>query len=151
LENHEFADQQQHPAILRICTAPDLFARQGHVDVRWRGAYGPYYLLRYRHQGREQSIYLGRDGPLVELVRALLERLQAPARRRRAQARSRRQIMAIVRASNTNLSLHLAALGLRMNGLQTRGWRQLPGLLANDATAAPAPQNTHSRRTSGGL
>ena len=48
---------------------PDLFIRQGAVVAAWRTyrkrKLGPYYHLVFRDEGRQKSIYLGRDGPLV--------------------------------------------------------------------------------------
>lgn len=111
---------------------PELFMRQGAVVAAWRTyrqrKLGPYFHLVFRDEGRQKSIYLGRPGPLVDEVRQLLAAVQGPLRRRRQFDRTRRQAMAAFRLSNLNLGRLLAPLGLRMKGLQIRGWHNLPRL-----------------------
>jgi hypothetical protein len=80
--------------------------------------------VRIRHSSR-RCIYLGREGPLVQQVRALLAQLQDPMRRNRARQRSHRTLRAILRGYNVNLGARLGAIGLRMKGSEIRGWRNL--------------------------
>jgi hypothetical protein len=97
------------------------------VLPQWRGKpparHGPYYCLRFRIAGRQHSIYLGRPGPLVEQVRALLLRLQTPVREDRAYQKYRQQLMTLVRSQKSVLNARLGSLGLRTKGFEIRGWR----------------------------
>ena len=115
-------------------------------------AFGPYYRLRYREDGRQRSVYLGRaeekgTGPicakhraptkgrsgrsgkldlspsLVEQVRRMLADLQQPRRQRRAINRLRRQVCAALRAQKGRLDTQLRRFGLRLQGFEVRGWR----------------------------
>jgi hypothetical protein len=67
-----------------IAARPELFARQGSVSASWRRraqkTYGPYYRLRYREGGVSRSLYLGRQGPLVDHVRERLRTGLIPKR-----------------------------------------------------------------------
>jgi hypothetical protein len=91
LENRPLCDQQTHPALALSAARPELFAAQGTVAASRRGrgsqSYGPYYRLTYRDGGRQSSIYLGRDGSLVERVRRALAALppKSPSTCRRAE------------------------------------------------------------------
>ena len=82
MENRPLDDQLQHPALRLIAARPDIFLRQGHVAATWRRrngkTFGPYFRLSYRGSGRQNSIYLGRAGALVERVRQALATLQQP-------------------------------------------------------------------------
>ena len=126
MENRE---TPPHQALVLIRSNPVFFARQGYLATKWRGSgtdrRGPYYALRFHHDGRLRSIYLGRDGPLVQQVRALLAQLEEPLRRQREYKKSRRQLMSVLRGSNANLCARLGAIGLRMKGREIRGWRNL--------------------------
>jgi len=130
LETERLVDQQTHPALALIARRPDLFARQGSVAAAWRRrgtrTFGPYYRLSYREDGRQQSVYLGREGPLVVRLRQKLADLQRPLRQRRALARLQRQVKSALRAEKGRLNGHLRLLGLRMQGFEVRGWRTTP-------------------------
>ena len=130
MENGISVPQPAHPAVALILAHPDLFMRQGSVRPKWLSSgkklLGPYYCLRFRRDGRQRSLYLGREGPLVQQVRALLAQLQASARLDRQRKKSRRQLRSLLRGSNVNLSARLASLGLRIKGSEIRGWRNLP-------------------------
>lgn len=108
----------------------ELFRRQGFVVATWRrrGAknYGPYYRLSYRERGRQCSIYLGREGPLVEGVREGLAGLRASVWWERIWARRRRQIASILRISRQRVDKELGPMGLRLKGYEVRGWRTSP-------------------------
>ncbi len=84
---------------------------------------GPYYRLAYREDGRQRSVYLGREGPLVDEVRRLLADLQRPLQQRRAINRLRRQVSAALTVQKRRVDALLRPLGLRLKGLEVRGWR----------------------------
>ena len=84
---------------------------------------GPYYRLAYRDDGRQRSVYLGREGPLVDEVRRLLADLQRPLHRQRLMNRLCRQARAAVRVHKTRVDAQLRACGLRLQGFEVRGWR----------------------------
>ena len=126
-------DQQTHASIRLIAARRDLFARQGTVVATWRqrpradplptSKCGPYYRLAYREDGRQRSIYLGREGPLVDKVRQMLADLQRPLRQQRAINRVRRQVCAALTAQKRRVDAQLRPLGLRLKGFEVRGWR----------------------------
>ncbi len=100
---------------------------------------GPYYRLAYREDGRQRSVYLGREGPLVDEVRRLLADLQRPLQQRRAINRLRRQVSAALTAQKRRVDALLRPLGLRLKGLEVRGWRTslLRGLWPTPPTIQP--------------
>ncbi len=132
VENASRVDQPLHPALARIAAQPQIFARQGAVVATWR-AYrdrtsGPYYELSYRDGRRQMSVYLGREGPLVEQVRQMLAELQSPLRRLHAYRRTRKEVRRMLHGYKAGLNQALRALGLRMKGYEVRGWRSAPVL-----------------------
>ena len=120
-------NQLDHPALGLIAARGDLFSRQGHVAVTWRHrngkTFGPYYRLSYREEGRQRSIYLGREGELVEHVRRALRLLQQPLAESRALGRLQRQIRASLRVERLRLATLLHPYGLWLKGFEVRGWR----------------------------
>jgi hypothetical protein len=133
LENQQIDPQQPHRALAWIQANPGLFARYGTLIIDWRRRgdrrCGPYYRLRYRDGRRVRSIYLGRDGPLVEQVRQALAAAQGPWQRRRDYQRQRREIVASLRAHKGLLDRRLRLLGLHLQGYEVRGWRTCPARL----------------------
>lgn len=137
LENRQRVDQldsqpgvegfQKHPAVVLLNARPDLFARQGSINPTWRHrngvAFGPYYRLAYRENGRQHAVYLGREGPLVDRVRKMLASLQKPLRTKRMFDRLEREARSGLRANNARLAVLLRPLGLRLKGCEIRGWR----------------------------
>jgi len=75
------------PALRCIAEHPELFARQGSVAAAYRKVghrtYGPYHRLSYRVDGRQRSVYIGRDPHQADAVRSALATLQAQRRRQR--------------------------------------------------------------------
>jgi hypothetical protein len=118
------------PAWRLTAPRPDLFARQGHVAATWRRRngkmFGPYYQLRYRQDGRQRAVYLGRDGQLVQRVRQELQKHQTPSAERRTLNRLERQIRRSLRVQKLTLAALLRPLGLRLKGTEVRGWRFAP-------------------------
>jgi hypothetical protein len=125
------------PTLNLIAARRGLFARQGSIVRTWRRrgtkTHGPYYRLAYRDGGRQRSIYLGRDGPLVAQARQALAALQNPLRQRRLANRLYRHCRATIRLNNARLDSMLRPMGLR--GLQIRGGRWGTGW---NGTCAPA-------------
>lgn len=127
MEIQKPVDQLKHPAITLITARPDLFARQGSVNATWRRrnglTFGPYYRLSYRDDGRQCAVYLGREGPLVQHVRHLLQNAQNPLRQKQIFARIEHETRLALRANNARLAALLRPLGLRLKGCEVRGWR----------------------------
>ncbi len=73
-----------HKALALLRDDPTRFASQGTVVATWRThrdrRLGPYYRLTWRENGRQRSVYLGRQGPLVDQVRSLLHEAQTARR-----------------------------------------------------------------------
>ena len=119
--------RMSHRAIHLITSRPDIFARQGSVRPRCRGAVarkrGPYYDLIWRQNGHRHVVYLGPEGPLVEEVRHILQTLQLPLRRHRAYVQLQRSIRSALQGHKAQLDRQLRKRGLFLNGYQVRGWR----------------------------
>jgi hypothetical protein len=120
----------QHLALLLIAARPDLFSHQGCVAASWRkrGAqtFGPYYRLVHRVEGRQQSLYLGRAGALVDQVRRALTAAHRPLNKYRLFERLRRQIRASLRIHKISVRALLRPFGLRLKGYEVRGCRISP-------------------------
>jgi hypothetical protein len=131
MENRDPVNQMNnrniHPALAAIDARRWLFLRQGAVVASWRyyrgRKLGPYYRLAWREDGRQRFVYLGREGPPVAEVREVLAELRRPLRAARAMARARREAMASLRAVKVKLKGQLRPFGLRLKGLEVRGWR----------------------------
>ena len=130
MEKREVVDQQVHPALALLAARPELFVRQGTVVASRRGrgtqSYGPYYRLTYRDGDRQCSLYLGREGTLVEQVRQALERLQQNRFQYQIIERMRRQTLASLRVQKLRTNTLLHPFGLRMKGFEVRGWAPVP-------------------------
>ena len=127
MENRQVCDQQTHPALALLAARPELFVGQGTVAASRRGrgpqSHGPYYRLTYRDGGRQSSIYLGREGPLVEQVRRVLAALQQNRRQYEITECLRRHALASLRVHKLQVNAMLRPFGLRMKGFEVRGWR----------------------------
>jgi hypothetical protein len=127
LENSKGADQLDHPALRLIAARRDVFMRQGHVAETWRRRdgkkFGPYYRLSYRDAGRQCAVYLGRAGELVERVRQALAALQKHLAQHRAFEQIRRSTLASLRIQKIHTGSLLRVWGLRLKGMEVRGWR----------------------------
>jgi hypothetical protein len=86
-----------HKALNLLREDPTRFANQGTVVATWRTyrgrRLGPYCRLTWRENGRQRSIYLGRQSPLVDEVRRLLHEAQTIRR----MIRQHRRNMALFR------------------------------------------------------
>jgi hypothetical protein len=125
VENRQVVDQRAARALGLIAARPRVFARQGVVVAGWR-AYrgrrlGPYYRLAYREDGRQRSLYLGRNGPGVERVRHALAQLQGGCRWQRTYRRLRSRVNASLRKCKAELDRLLRSLGLWRKGFEVRG------------------------------
>jgi len=94
---------------------PQVFANQGTVVEEWckRGdrSFGPYFRLKFRITGRQNSIYLGRSPQLADQVRRLLIELQYARNCRRM----RKQLWAALRLEKARFQNVLSASGLPPN------------------------------------
>jgi hypothetical protein len=135
LENRDSVDQKTRAARRR---ALDLVARyeqllrtQGAVVASYRlyrgRRLGPFFRVAFRVDGRQRSIYLGKDPALAEEVRGVLARLQAPLERRRGLKRQRDAAKAGLRRAKIRLEQELARVGLGLKGYEVRGWRTTVG------------------------
>jgi len=121
------AQLETHPALQLLAARPDTFARHAHIAASWRQRngkkFGPYYRLAYRDGDRQQSIYLGCAGELVEEVRRRLAVLKRPRTQYQAVQQLQRKIRASLRIDKRNLSSLLVSYGLRLKGFELRGIR----------------------------
>jgi hypothetical protein len=129
-ENRPSVDQAPHRALALLAAQPQLFFRQGSVVGSYRsdgmgGRWGPYYRLTYRVDGRQTSIYLGREGPLVAAVRERLAFYQGPRRQETWHRRVEKATRVSLRQCKQELRLHLSLRGLTLKGFEVRGWRRL--------------------------
>jgi hypothetical protein len=129
LEKCEFVDQKMTLKFFRIqefiLSHQDVFRRQGSVVSNWRSyrgrRLGPFFSLRYRVDGRQSAIYLGRSARLSERVRGLLAEIQ----QKRNLSRLIRTARADLRKTKKLWQQDLAALNLELKGFEVRGWRGL--------------------------
>ena len=114
-------------ALVLIAARPDVFVHQGAVVATWRRSgdrrFGPYYSLSYREGRRCREIYLGREGADVDQVRQALAALCRQRQARRTLEDVRRQVTAGLRTQRKTLGARLRPLGLRLHGVEIRGWR----------------------------
>ena len=146
------ASQHNHPALTLLRQHPLRFARQGAVVATWRThrgrRLGPYYRLAYREDNRQRSIYLGRQGPLVDQVRRLLGTCQADHRfrcqSRRSRAEFRKRVLLPIKQYLEQAFL-LYGHGLYFKGWEIRGirnfiaWRKLNPFLHDLPHQSPLP------------
>ena len=127
--------EPKFPAIREfILGQQQVFSRQGSIVAAWRSyrgnRLGPFYSLRYRIDGRQVAVYLGRSAALREQVRNLLRDIQQD----RQIARLTRQARAELRKCKRTLEQDLASMGLSLRGFEVQGWRSVQ---RGDLTAAP--------------
>lgn len=124
LENATSVDQRLAAARQLLAARPELFARQGAVIAAWRTRagrrVGPYYALRYRDAGRQQSLYLGASPELADRVRRLLDEAQQPRRERLSLRRARAAVRASLRRHKHKWRRDLERLGLTLKGFEIR-------------------------------
>jgi hypothetical protein len=119
---------KQHPAIHLLHNHHERFTRQGSIVATWRiyrgRRLGPYYRLVWREDGRQRTLYLGRQGPIVDEVRCLLDIIQAPTRFQRAvrhrRARFRREVLRPLKRYLDETFLVYGG-GLYLKGWELRG------------------------------
>jgi hypothetical protein len=122
------AEQQKLQRIeQRINRSLRALCRQGSVVAGWRTVdgrrLGPYWSLRYREAGRQRSVYLGRSAALAAAVRRRLHKLQQPRKQSLQLARLRAAVRASFRRHLAVWKQDLEAWGLKLHGLEIRGWR----------------------------
>ena len=123
----------------------DGLARQGSIASTWRRSkgrrLGPYYRLDVRDDGgRKCALYLGREGPLVDAVRARLAQLQHPHHQQQQLARATRIFRRWRRAAYAHLGAELEKIGLRLQGAEVRGFGRLSHALTRAADSADVVQ-----------
>ena len=127
MEKRESARQVRHRALDLIAAQPAIFGRQGALVAtqgREKGRmFEPYYHLYFREGARQRSIYLGREGPVVDAVRAELARLHAIIAEQRDYDRQRKRLLRATRQAKAAMAAQLRLAGLRMKGFEVRGWR----------------------------
>ncbi len=119
-----------HRALTLLREEPTRFADQGTVVETWRTyrgrRLGPYYRLAWRENGRQRSIYLGRQGPVVRQVRILLHQAHTQRRiRRQARLRAtqfRKDVSRPIRQYIKEI-FRLFGNGLYIKGSEIRGIR----------------------------
>ncbi len=104
---------------------------------------GPYARLAFRHQGRQQSLYLGRSQPLRKAVEALLAFVQKPVSQSRWVHRAIRAARAALHRSKRGLDRKLRAWGLWLKGIEVRGWRHLEAPINRSFLVAINVPRTH--------
>ena len=96
--------------------------KQAYVDSRRRGG-SVYSRLRYRRDGKLQTIYIGCDAQRVASIKAELEQLQSGHRRQRELKRVVRRGKRTLQAVKRQLRPTLSVLGLHFHGSQIRRFR----------------------------
>jgi hypothetical protein len=126
LEKLESVDQKVRDAVSLIRQQADVFSHQGSVQESWRSykgrQLGPYYRLVFRTVGQQRSIYLGSDQDGAALVRETLQLVQQKPRRQKSISQCRKAVRAELRKTRRQLQDQPAAVGLRIQGAEIRGW-----------------------------
>ena len=151
LEDPKCVDQNlgASPALAFVRAHAMLFERHGTVVATYRKVgprvYGPYYRLAYRVDGRQQSLYIGRDSKQADAVRTALKDLQAPRRRLREMDACEREVRRSLQLAKLQALPTLHRAGLRFHGHEIRGWRDnpmfafLPRRRSHDLPLLPRP------------
>jgi hypothetical protein len=143
LENRESVDQKRCQVQRFLEEHTTALSQQGSVQSSWRyhkgQRSGPFYRLSYRQGGRQCNLYLGRDHRLAAEVRLLLEKMQAPLRRRRQVDRQVQQIKAELKTQKHLLDQDLEQKGLYRKGHEIRGWRRFR---KSSRDCSPAQRNS---------
>jgi hypothetical protein len=129
MEKSPFVDQTLRQVEALLAAHPTLFARQGAVVASWRIAggarRGPYYSLRYRQDGRQQSLYLGASAARAAAVRQWLTETRRPRRESLDYARQRAAVRRALRAHLPAWRRDLASAGLAWKGSEIRRLKSL--------------------------
>jgi len=138
-------DQQKLQRIVqRMNRLLRALCRQGSVVAGWRTVdgrrLGPYW-SRYREAGRQRSVYLGRSAALAAAVRRRLHKLQQPRKQSLQLARLRAAVRASFRRHLAVWKQDLAAWGVKLHGLEIRGWRSFRQPI-QEATSGFGQQNS---------
>ena len=98
--------------VARIEDEREHLARNGSLCLCW----GSKWVIAYRRQGQKRMIYVGSNPACIAAAKELLERLQAPAKEKRALRKAgrahgyfRRRIRSVLRnviKTKFNLRLH---------------------------------------------
>lgn len=113
------------PRVLRaLDELGPLLAKQGSIIATWRSykgrRIGPYYRVMFRHNGRLQSAYLGKDGELAAIIQSALDLLREPGRQQREFARLRRQIKRSLMNQKSLFRQRLREQGRDLKGFEIR-------------------------------
>jgi hypothetical protein len=140
----------QHPKIAQVdeffAQHRAALARQGAVVETWRTSkgrrLGPYFRLDVRdEEGFKKALYLGKvEDPLVAEVRARLAQLQQPLREQQQFAQARKIFRRAQKAALATVASELEKRGLRLQGLEVRGFASLKRELTRTASFADAGQ-----------
>jgi hypothetical protein len=140
LENRKSVDQNRNDILRFLSDRPDIFARQGTVRESWRyyggRRLGPYFKLSYRIGGKQQARYLGSSPEFAAEVRHKLVTMQAELRQQRRRNQELAPWYKAVSSCKQQWQLEVEKLGLRVQGYEVRGYRQLRQ--AKDLTNRPA-------------
>jgi hypothetical protein len=125
VENRHSGAQKRAALRRWLANRATALSRQGYVVETWRSyggrRLGPYYRLRYREEGQERSLYLGRDAAFAEEVRGRLRDLQAPLRSKREGDKRYKRERAYLRRLKARWEEELRKIGLRLKGFEVRG------------------------------
>jgi hypothetical protein len=142
MEINKSVDQNKLRLVGELLAArPAAFSQQGCVVASWRlvadRRLGPYFSLRYRHERRQRSVYLGASAALASAVRQLLGERRRVRRQRLALTRLRATIKASLRRHLPTWRRQLQAVGLKLKGFEVRNWKSLRVPAALSRTLAP--------------
>ena len=130
MEKHDSVDQRLNAVEQFFAEHTDRLVCQGTIvaTFRQRGGrrLGPYYRLTCRDsEQRQVSVYLGVEGPVVTVTRQRLDQLQERRQQQRFWKNVRRGVHQKMKSARDQLAVELARHGLRTQGAEIRGWRQL--------------------------
>lgn len=104
---------------------------------------GPYFKMTCRDEhGRQRSVYLGPESPLMHEARSSLATLQRSLRTQRILRGACRAVQRELAALSADLAKHLAGSGLYLKGAEIRGWSQVSAVCLLEAAT---PYVNHTR------
>lgn len=130
MEKHDSVDQRLTAVEQFFADHGERLATQGTIVATFRQRsgrrLGPYFRLTCRDSDQRQvSVYLGAEETIVAATRQRLDQLQQRHHQQRFWKNVRQGVHQKMKAGREQLAAELARRGLRAQGAEISGWRQL--------------------------
>jgi hypothetical protein len=122
-------DQKRRELFRFLAEHSALLALQGSIQASYRvyrgRQLGPFFRLSFREAGKQRSRYIGGDRALAAEIGRHLQKLQAPLSGARQIERSLTEHRHQLKLAKAEFRRHLEVHGLRLQGNEIRGWRNV--------------------------